>query len=249
MAERNGPLEIGAGRSGSAEASPRAARCVVLVHRARCAPEALIDSFRRRGVEVRLEHEAILALAELGRCLIEHRQRFAVDHASFHRSGSADAGSAPPSLIFILVAPGDFVDGDELLACIARSMPTVAAATFEEEADPSLRMIQRGGSSRPAASANGSAAPRRTGSSNERETPRPEIVVRRARPPLRLTPHNEDDARAHASRPAPPDLASPDAEISEHETSREPLITDEELALLLGDADESDQPPRAGGAA
>ncbi len=251
MEQRNGT-----GKS-TAEALPggrREARGIVLVARWRQAPRALIASFRRRGVEVSIEHEPLLALAELGRCLIEHRQRCVRGESSFHRRVSA-AASAHPALILVVAEPGDFPDVGDLLECAARSMPSVAIAVFEEAASPNLRMIRSGVRTAPAADAPVAGPARQAARLGQEQTEPPQIVVRparSARPALRLASRNDSSPLA-----APGDDADRVAAASPHtdeapaaqDTPPEPLITDEELAMLLGDDEAADEAPRAGGAA
>lgn len=201
-----------------------------------------------------IEHEPVLAFAELGRCLIEHRERRARTESSFHHHVPA-ASAAPPALLLVVVQPGDFPDAGDLLECAARSMPSVALAVFEEGASPSLRMIRAGARTARAVNVPRAGPARQAARAGAEESEPPQVVVppaRSARPALRLASHDgpapfaapEDGAdRAAGDNPLSHDAAAAD------EARPEPLITDEELAMLLDDDDLADEAPRAGGAA
>lgn len=221
------PTSFGSTNGHSAPPAARPAQCVLLHRAQRPTPETLVRTFAARGVEVCIEHEPILALAELGRRLVEHRQRVA-QHATFHSRGDAQSPQPHPSLIFVIVEPREFDEVDELIAAIARSMPLVTVSSFEGGANSGLRLLQRGGSeSQPAPrAARVEPAPRSHGS----------------RPGLRLTP---DDRPVPPAPPAPvaqpaPWLTDADDDPADrpnepHDESSESLISQAELAMLLGD--------------
>jgi len=203
----------------------------VVLHRAqRPTPETLVRTFAARGVEVGVEHEPILALAELGRRLVEHRQQ-AARHATFHSDGAAESGQPHPSLILVIVEPREFEEVDELIAAIARAMPMVTVSSFEGGASPRLRLLQRGRTE----------APRAARSAGQARTAPSSPAPRRG---LRLTPDERETppVRPVASAPAmspwateldddePSDVADERAE-----PQPESLISQAELAMLLGD--------------
>lgn len=256
MEDRQGTHWARPAGNGAAKGSPTGGRCVLLVHPRRGTPRTLAESLRRRGVEVCVEREPVLALAELARCMIEHRERSARRHASFHDRGRAQAAAAPPPLILIVADPDDFADADELIDCAARSMPSVALAVFEEGAAPNLRMIRAGARTARAVDVPAAVPARQVALAGEGEEDSPRQVVvrpaRSARPALRLASHDDParfaapgDGADRAAAGNPLSLEAPAAD----EARPEPLITDEELAMLLGDDEGPDEAPRAGGAA
>lgn len=255
MEDRQGTHCARAAGNGAAKDLPTGGRCVLLVHPRRGAPRTLAETLRRRGVEVCVEREPVLALAELARCMIEHRERSARRHASFHDRGRAQAAASPPPLIFIVADPDDFADAQELLECAARSMPSVALAVFEEGASPSLRMIRAGARTARAVNVPRAGPARQAARAGAEESEPPQVVVppaRSARPALRLASHDDparfaapEDGADRAAAGNPLSLEAPAAD----EARPEPLITDEELAMLLGDDEGPDETPRAGGAA
>lgn len=218
------PTSFGSTDGHSTQPAARPARCVVLHHARRPTPETLIHTFAARGVEVIIEREPVLALAELGRSLVEHRQH-AARHATFHSTGAAQSPHPHPLLILVIVEPGDFADVDELIAAIARAMPIVIISSFEGEAAPGLRLLQRG----------------RVEAAPQRQTPRDDPGVRnhRSRPGLRLTPDHRDAPPKPAAQPAPwladVDDDSSGAGEQQNDESAESLISQAELAMLLGD--------------
>ncbi|GEM_PF-5013207 len=204
-------------RSGAAEPAPRAVCCVVLASRHRPAPGALLASFRARGVEVRLESDPLLALAELGRCLVEHRQQ-AAQQATFHEK----IVPTHPSLILVIVEPADFDDLDELIGCVAHSMPLVTISAYQGDVEPSLRVLQPGRA--PAAAS----SPERDGAPT---------TVRPPRRGLRLTESLREAPPASIHQPAncPSDAVDGIDESEDEVEVAEALISQAELAMLLGD--------------
>ncbi len=232
------------GRPDPAAVAPaaRPAQCVVLHHARRSTPESLVRTFAARGVEVCIEHEPILALAELGRRLVEHRQRVA-QYATFHSRGEAHSPQPHPPLILVIVEPREFDDVDELIAAIARAMPTVTVSSFEGGAKPGLHLLQRGRTQ--------ATPPVRPADAEPGEHGEPPARSRGPRLALRLAP---DDRQAPPARPAGPTPSPWLAELDEeepsdaadagHDDQPESLISQAELAMLLGDDDvPGDDPP------
>lgn len=205
-------------------------------------------------MEVHVEREPILALAELARGVVEQRLVAAQASAGFHERGSAEA-AAPrrPGLILLLVEPGDFTDADLLIECAARSMPAATIAVYEADAPSGLRIVSRSpsGAASPPARRNGTVDQREGRGTRESDRSALEVVVRRARPALRLAAHEgTDPVSDRAGRdPAPLHDAGPTApdQDARGEADVESLITAEELAMLLGDADDTDAPAGGGG--
>ncbi len=251
----HGPIRgPGAERGGANQQSPHPARCILLVPPGRETPAALVSSLTRRGVDVHIEHDPILALAELGRCVIEQRRRAEQVPAGFHRRGAVEiAGMSRTGLILLLVEPGDFIDSDLLVECAARSMPAATIAVYDAKAPLTLRIVSRSPSIDAAfpPRGNGAVDRREGGGADENGRPAPDIVVRRARPALRLAGvdavHREDDDATRASVPTHHSEPSVQGSDERDDAAVESLITAEELAMLLGDADEIDAPPGTGG--
>lgn len=234
MAELPRTQGVSQARSDSAAAAPnpRPVRCVVMCQSSR-PPEALLESFRSRGVELSLEVEPILALSALGRWIVEHRQRTA-RLAGFHAKPEVDSDARHPSLILVLVQPTADDQTDELLACVARSMPQVTVSTFGGS-PPMLRVLQRGRVSAPAPTA------------PSVEPPSPRRAPTRG---LRLAAQEVPSMYS----PAPAswlgdDEESSDSPAAQHADATESLISQAELAMLLGDdydaADDAEQGERA----
>jgi len=229
------------GRPDPAAGAPaaRPAQRVVLHQAQRPTPETLVRTFAARGVEVRIEHEPILALAELGRRLVEHRQRVA-QHATFHSRGETHSPHPHLPLILVIVEPREFDDVDELIAAIARAMPLVSISSFEGGAKPGLRLLQRG---RTQATPPARATDAEPGAHGE-----PPARSHGPRPALRLTPDDRQTPAAHRAAPAPSPWSAEldddddddgdepsDAADAGREEQPESLISQAELAMLLGD--------------
>lgn len=211
------PTPLGSSNPHACPPSLRPARCVVLHDARRPTPDSLVRTFESRGVSVCVHSEPLLALAELGSQLVEHRQQ-AARQATFHDKGAP----AHPSLILVIIEPADFDDLDELIGCVAHAMPQVTISAYQGDVNPSLRVLQRGQAPAAASSHQRSGAP----------TPAP--------PPRRGLRLTESQREApHAPTRPPADWLSgamDDIEESEDQPeAAEALISQAELAMLLGD--------------
>ncbi len=195
---------------------PGLIRCVLVQHPLESSPDTLIESFRSRGAEISIEAEPVLALAALGAMIVEHRQQ-AARQGTFHATGES---SAPhPMLILVVVEPARWDDFDDLVACVERTMPQVTVAMYSPQSGAGLEVLRRGRAAERCA-----AASAREADSNGRSRGGP--------PPLRLT-----DAPAPLAPRAEPAADSPfdEEDAQDSQPEHEALITQAELAMLLGE--------------
>ncbi|HYE02428.1 MAG TPA: hypothetical protein VD963_04240 [Phycisphaerales bacterium] len=188
-------------------------RCVLWRSPDRPTPAELVESLRRRGVELVECRSAFEAMARL--CVLEHGDG----------AGSRPRYGPREPVILVLVEPGRLPRAAEVVASAAVYAPHAACWVYEAAHEPKLRLYDppeaREGNAREDGPRSSGRAP---GSVGLPPGGRRHGAQAPTKPALRLT----------ETEPAPEPGPEPAVE-STGTTTRSVVLSEEELAMLLGD--------------